>query len=96
MHRFTSLFLMICLFDLILADKLKSCDVKHDGLEVCYLNKEGYKGPLFNSSRMTLKPTFTLRAVTEINENENSISIQADLWSYWKDPGLGLSNNSTE
>ena len=87
---------MICLFDLILADKLKSCDEKHDELAVCYLNKEGYKGPLSNSSQITLKPTLTLRAVTEINENENSISIQADLWRYWNDPELGLSNNSTE
>ena len=87
---------MVCLFDLILADQLESCDGKNDKAEVCYLNKEGYKGPLYNSSQTTIKPTFTLRAVTEINENENSISIQADLWSYWKDPGLGLSNNSTE
>ena len=83
---------MICLFDLILADKLKSCDEKHDELAVCYLNKEGYKGPLSNSSQITLKPTLTLRAVTEINENENSISIRLNLISRWKDSGLNCSN----
>ena len=95
MHQFTKFFLMICLFDLILADQLKSCDVKHDKVEVCYLNKTGYERPLSDLQPITLKTLFYFKAITEVNENENSISIQAELWAFWQDQGLGLSNNST-
>ena len=39
---------------------------------------------------------FYLKAITDVDENKNSISIQAELWCLWRDPGIALSNNSTE
>ena len=95
MYQVVLLFAMICLFDLIFAE-LKSCDVKTDEVEVCYRYKGGYKWPFFNESKIDLDTMFFLKAITEINENENSISIQAELWSFWVDLELGISNNSTE
>ena len=58
MYQFVRLFVNMCLFNLILAE-LKSCDVKHDQVEVCYKDKEGYKTPFYNlSRRIELETTF--------------------------------------
>ena len=34
--------------------------------------------------------------IIDIDENKNSVSIQVDLWTYWKDPLLASSNNSAK
>ena len=85
---------MVCLFNLNWA-RLQSCDVKQDSVEMCYRDKKGYTRPLA-IEKLYLETQFYLRAVTEIDEDKNTISIQAELWSYWSDGGVGLSNNSTE
>ena len=94
MYLFLSVSTMFCLFSLNWA-RLQSCDVKQDSVEMCYRDKKGYTRPLA-IKKLYLETQFYLRAVTEIDEDKNTISIQAELWSYWSDGGVGLSNNSTE
>ena len=79
---------MVCQFNLNMAD-LKSCSENHDKLELCFTQKGGYKKPL----PLVLETYFYLRKITAVDEAKNSISIQAELWCYWEDPGLALSDN---
>ena len=94
MYLVLSVSTIVCLFDLILA-RLQSCDKKQDSVEMCYRDKKGYTRPLA-IQKLYLETQFYLRAVTDIDEDKNTISMQAELWSYWSDGGVGLSNNSTE
>ena len=47
-------------------------------------------------SPLVLETELYLKAITGIDEGQNSISIQAELWCYWGDPGLALSDNSAD
>ena len=40
--------------------------------------------------------TLSLRQISDIDLEKNSISIQVGLWTFWSDPSLALSHNSTE
>jgi hypothetical protein len=61
-------------------------------LELCLTEDGGYTKPL----PLVLDTNFYLKAITDVDEAENSIGIQAELWCYWKDPGLALSKESAE
>ena len=87
----TCFFVMVCQFNLNIAE-LKSCSENHDHLDLCFKQKDGYTKPL----PLVVTTYFYLKAITEVDENKNSISIQAELWCVWRDPGIALSNNSTE
>ena len=82
---------MVCQFNLNMAE-LKSCSENHDQLELCLTKKGGYTKPL----PLVLDTYFILKAITGIDEDKNSISIQAELWCIWGDPGLALSAKSSE
>ena len=71
---------------------LKKCSDQEDhGLsKVCSVNKSGYSNPF----PVTLYTAFHLKGITEINEDRNSIAIQAELVTLWNDPGLSLPNKS--
>ena len=84
----TCFFVMVCQFNLNMAE-LKSCSENHDKLELCFTQKGGYKKPL----PLVLFSQFFLKAITNIDESQNSISIHAELWCFWKDPGLAMSEN---
>ena len=84
-------FVMVCQFNMNIAE-LKSCTEKHDKLELCLTQKGGYTKPL----PLVLDTYFYLKAITDIDEDKNSISIQAELWCQWKDPGLRLSDESSQ
>ena len=87
----TCFFVMVCQFNMNMAE-LKSCAEKHDKLELCLTLKGGYTKPL----PLILDTYFYLKTITGIDEDKNSISIQAELWSEWKDPALRLSDESSE
>ena len=91
MHSTTRFLFLILLIKLIWAD-MKSCSEKHDKLEVCFEGKEGYKipFPVFVGSDLYLLE------IIDIDEDKHSVSIQVDLWTYWKDPLLASSNNSAK
>ena len=84
-------FVMACHFNINMAE-LKSCSENHDCLELCFTQKGGYTEPL----PLVLETELYLKAITGIDEGQNSISIQAELWCYWGDPGLALSDNSAD
>ena len=69
---------------------LKSCSEKHEKLEVCFKNKDGYTNPF----PVVLSTDLYLVEIIEIDLDKNSIRIQMDLWTIWIDPGLSLSNES--
>ena len=87
--------IMFCLFNLNIAE-LKSCLEEHDHLELCSTKKGGYNKPLPLVAQPKLETSFFLKSITNVDEAKNSISVQAELWCYWGDHGLALSNNSTE
>ena len=53
---------------------------------ICSRNENGYSEPL----PINLEVEVYFKNVIEIDEDLNLISIQADLWTYWSDPGLAL------
>ena len=51
---------------------------------ICLTNETDYSAPL--PIRLDLEVYF--KNIIKIDEDLNSISVQADLWTYWIDPGL--------
>ena len=89
MHLFGCLFLLICNFKPNWAD-LKECAGTHDKLELCLTSKDGYSMPF----PVVINTALDLKEIIEINTNKKSIKIQADLWAWWKDEGIAISNDS--
>ena len=56
---------------------------------VCLTNKTGYSAPF--PIGLTLELYF--KNFIRIDEDLNSITIQVELWAYWTDPGLALTND---
>ena len=70
---------------------LKLCSERQDNLSkkeafICVTNETGYSAPF--PIHLTLEVYFI--NIIKIDENLNMISIQVELWTYWKDPGLNL------
>ena len=53
---------------------------------ICLTNETGYPAPF--PINLTLEVFFT--NIIKIDEDLNLISIQVELWTYWKDSGLHL------
>ena len=56
---------------------------------VCLTNETGYSAPF--PINLTLELYF--KNVINIDEDLNSITIQVELWAYWADTGLALTND---
>ena len=70
---------------------LKSCkEEKHESI-ICLTGKNGY----FKPFPVTVDTELVLRNLIEIDENKKSISAQFELWTWWVDPGIALSNTSS-
>ena len=70
---------------------LKLCSKQHDKplkkeAFICLTNETGYSAPF--PIHLTLEVYFI--NIIKIDEDLNLISIQGELWTYWKDPGLDL------
>ena len=91
MHLFGCLFLLLCNFKPNWAD-LKECVESHNKLELCLTSKDviGYSPPF----PVVVNTILDLKEIIEIDSNKRSIKVQADLWAYWKDKGITLSNDS--
>lgn len=53
---------------------------------ICLTNETGYSAPSPINSTQELY----FKNIIKIDEDLNSISIQAQLWTHWSDPGLAL------
>ena len=89
MHVFGCLFLLICNFKPNWAN-LRGCGEKYDQLELCLTKEDGYSEPF----PVVVNTNLDLKEIIEIHTNKKSIKIQADLWAWWKDEGVALSNDS--
>ena len=89
MHVWGYLFLIICNFEPNWAN-LRGCAEKHDQLELCLTKQDGYSEPF----PVVVNTNLDLKEIIEIDTNKKSIKIQADLWTWWKDEGVALSNDS--
>ena len=88
MFIFNYILIISGLCALVLA-KLKLCSQPQDKMsmkEVCLTNETGYSAPF----PIDLDLEVYFENVIRIDEDLNSISIQAELWTYWTDPGLNL------
>ena len=70
---------------------LKLCSEQHDKplkkeAFICLTNETGYSAPF----PINLHLEVYFMNIIKIDEDLNLISIQLELWTYWKDPGLGL------
>ena len=70
---------------------LKNCkEEKHESI-ICLTGENGY----FKPFPVTVDTELVLRNLIEIDENKKSISAQFELWTWWVDPGIALSNASS-
>ena len=69
-------------------DKLSKKEV-FDESPVCLTDENRYSAPFPIS--LTLDLYF--KNFIRIDEDLNSITIQVELWAYWTDPGLALTND---
>ena len=77
-----------CLINISFAS-LKFCSESQEKLPkkfICFKNETGYSAPF----PITLVLEVYIQNVIKIDEDLNSISIQAELRTYWTDPGLHL------
>ena len=66
-------------------EELSKKEVLQDAF-ICFTNETGYSAPF----PITLVLEVYIQNVIKVDEDLNSISIQAELWTYWTDPGLHL------
>ena len=91
MNILKSILAFSCLFEITFAS-LKNCSSPHTKPAVCFKNETGYTKPL----PAALGVEVHFKDIIEIDEQMNSISVKMSLWTYWTDPGLGLSNGEIE
>ena len=70
---------------------LKKCSEKHDQLDICYKDTEDYHSSL---SSLNVSTIVVMREIIDIDEENNSISVQLLFITKWKDARLTLSNES--
>ena len=93
MFIFNCMLIISGLCELIFAE-LKLCSEPQDKKSkkeafICLTNETGYSAPFPINSTQELY----FKNIIKIDEDLNSISIQAQLWTYWSDPGLTLKND---
>ena len=80
---------MACFFQANWAE-LKSCSEEKAPNKMCFTGKNGY----VKSRPSHVSTILELKEIVDINENENSINIQAMLISNWTDSSLKRSKGS--
>ena len=76
----------------IISADLKSCLKPHEQPAACFKNGTGYLRPF----PTVLDVEVYFKDIIEIDEQRNSISIQMELWTFWSDSRLALSNGKIE
>ena len=93
---FEYLLLVFCIFQLCNAglhiSDLKNCKEEKHKSKICLTGENGY----FEPFPVVVNSDLILRNIIEIDQNKNSISAQFELWTSWKDPGITLSNSSSQ
>ena len=71
----------------------KSCSQDHDQISMCFLGEGGYVDPN-HLNNVELDTILYVKEIIDIDGNQNDIRLQLELWSYWTDPGLAMTNES--
>ena len=91
MYIFMLFLIILHIFQISFAD-LRNCSKPHTKLAICFKNETGYSKPF----PTVLDVGLFVKDIIEIDEQRNSIKIQMELWTVWRDPGLGLSTGEIE
>ena len=91
MYILKSFLVISILFQISFAD-LRNCSKLHTKPAICFKNETSYSNPI----PTVLNVVLDLKDIIEIDEERNSISIQMELWTFWNDPSLALSNGEIE
>ena len=84
----------ITIFELDSA-QLKSCLLEKDQPRICFKAIEGEKGYV-NPFPVHLTTQLYLKEIVSIDEDEKSITMEMNLATYWKDPRITISNETTK
>ena len=90
MNAFKSILVIVTLVEFNLA-ALESCSENKTNQQLCFLEKKGYAKPF-----PVVLDTILYLNILQIDEDNNSIKIEVDFWTFWTDPGLALSNDSSK
>ena len=71
---------------------LQNCSKPHDQPAICFKNKTGYSKPF----PTVIDVDVYFRNIINVDEQMNSISIQMELWTFWSDHRLALSDGEIE
>ena len=91
MYILKSLLVISILFQVSIA-ALRNCSISHTKSAVCFKNETAYSNPF----PAILGVQVHLKDIIEVNEQKNSISIQMELWTFWSDHRLALSDGEIE
>ena len=86
MCSFKCLFIIFCLFEANFALLRPCSQVKNRTLQLCSTGKDLF--PVILNTELYLKE------IVEINQEKNSITVRLNIWTYWTDKSLALSNDS--
>ena len=79
-----------CISKLRISD-LKSCKEETHVSKICLTGENGYLQPF----PVVVFSELVLRHLIEIDEDKHSITAEFELWTWWEDPGIALSNVSS-
>ena len=93
-HAFRYFLFVVCTFKPCIAElhtfDLKNCKEERHKSKICSTSENGY----FKPFPVIVDSDLLLKNIRKIDENEKSISAQFELWTWWEDPGVALSNIS--
>ena len=93
MKIFEFLWIIVCMVKICSAglDSF-SCSKEHFGRKSCSTDKNAYARPF----PVVIGTILYLRAINEIDEDKNTLSLQVELLCFWKDPGMFTTSNFSE
>ena len=91
MHILKKILFISCIVEASFAI-LKNCSSPHTQPSICFKDETGYSKPF----PTILNIGVNFKDIIEIDEQRNSINIQMELITFWRDPRLALSNGEIE
>ena len=94
-HVSKHLLFVFCILKLSIArfriNDLKSCKEETHVSKICLTGENGYLQPF----PVVVFSELVLRHLIEIDEDKHSITAEFELWTWWEDSGIALSNVSS-
>ena len=94
MELFKNLVVILCILRPNFA-AIRSCIEEHRKDKVCFRSIDGNNTAYVHPYPLVLNTTMILDEIIDINEKERSITLRVTLATTWRDPRVGLSNETT-